>query len=759
MFNKISIDIVTKQDLLDMISLFKQNKPNNIAMDTETTGLNIRLDTPFLFQFGYLNNGTVYTYAVDLELHNALALQTIAAVYKLAKHVDYFMGHNVKFDLHMLTNIGFEYPWKNLTDTQIYIRLAHDALIPKNGGPSLKLKEYCVKYIDRRAKDHDHLVQAERSSIAQDYNRRLLALLKPLPNPPAGYKSWTKGALEDLFNDVLATADYLPTAEMRQIYYEWYATVPECIRNNMTSPFVEKDDVPYTIVNRETLTKYGHYDIYYTLCVWAKTKPVLEVRGNQIALDIENRTIYALFEMERTGFQINKDYVYESKKRMEVYIRERRQCLKDIVGYYLRVNQHDKIKEFFKEKWDIILTSTKDEDLEIQKDTLENKDASALIGLIQELRTLEKWYKTYLLRFINELRTSDRIYTQINQVGAVSGRVTSDFQQFPKFGIRTFDDKSLFNPREMVVVSGGIYKSLMYLDYSQIELRLQAMYTILVGHPDLNLCRAYMPYKCFTQSNMTTISNHQYGIELPISDDPNAFIGTEFDYNNPEHIKHAYNWDWYRIEDKEPWTPTDVHAATTAVAFPELDPHSDLFKKYRGKVGKRVNFAKNYGARYSKIATMFPQLHFTEEQLHSIDDAYYKAFPGVKQYHDYCYKIAQQQAYSTNLFGVRYYGLSGHKTINCLVQGSGAYFLKLKMIAVTEFLKDKKTKFQMNIHDEMSFEVAEGEEPLIFEIQKIMQTYDDALVPLVAELEVTTKSWADKVECETLDDVYKEISK
>lgn len=70
---------------------------------------------------------------------------------------------------------------------------------------------------------------------------------------------------------------------------------------------------------------------------------------------------------------------------------------------------------------------------------------------------------------------------------------------------------------------------------------------------------------------------------------------------------------------------------------------------------------------------MFPE--FDEEQIDKIDGAYYKAFPGVKEYHDYCYRLAQQQPYAQNLFGVKYYNVSGHNLINMLIQGTGAYFL------------------------------------------------------------------------------------
>lgn len=732
----ITKEITTKKDLLNFIKAFKEAKPNVVAFDTETTGLNIGVDKPFLFQFGWLKDDTVYSYAIDLETNLYLGKQTIWSAFKLASKCKYFIGHNIKFDLHMCHNIGLEYTANNLLDTQCCIRLAHDALTPANGGPPLGLKEYAAQYIDRDAKAHEKLLAQERTDIAKTYNLNLIAELKKYPNPPEGYKSWTKGALEELFKDVLATYEYLPTEEMRNVYHTWYNTIPEQIRKKMKTPFVESEDIPYNMLNRTNIIKYAHYDIYFTLAIYYKTMPVIQTRKNLEALKIECDVIKPLYHMERTGFKINKEYVYASQKKLKEYILRRRKDMFNIIGTEINIGQHAKVKQILADKWGLQVPSTGNDVLGtlIPKFKKEGYvEAVEFISIIQELRTLEKWYSTYLLRFVNELKISDRIYTQINQAGTVSGRVTSDFQQFPKFGIQTVDEETLFNPREMVIKSEDKI-GLFYLDYSQIELRLQAMYTILVGHPDLNLCRAYMPYQCYTNKTNNKII---------------------FDYNNKEHIAHAYDWKWYHLEDDKEWVKTDVHAATTTIAFPDLDPSSEEFHKYRGKVGKRVNFAKNYGAQYGKISTMFPEFNFDEETLKRIDGAYYKAFPGVKKYHEYCYELANTSCYATNLFGVRYYGLTGHKLINCLIQGSGAYFLKLKMIAVDNYLitNNCKTKFQMNIHDEMSFELAEGEEHIIFDIQKIMQEFDDALVPIVADLEVSKTSWAEKKECENIDDI------
>ena len=325
------------------------------------------------------------------------------------------------------------------------------------------------------------------------------------------------------------------------------------------------------------------------------------------------------------------------------------------------------------------------------------------------------------------------MYTQINQVGAVSGRVTSNFQQFPRDPILTEDGKELFHPRRMVEISGGDYDGIVYCDYSQIELRFQAMYTILVGDPDLNLCRAYMPYKCHLKD------------------------GTQFDYNNLEHIKR-WKEEWYLDENpEERWEPTDVHGATTTAAT-GLRKGDPGFKEARYAIGKRTNFAKNYGAQYGKIRQMFPDK--SEEECRRIDQAYYTAFPGVKSYHSYCYARAFE-SHTVNLFGVRYYNVSGHKLINMLIQGSAAFYLKWKIRQLYDYCKanNVKSRWQMQIHDELSWEKHKDDSLETFiELQRIMGDWSDTLVPIVAEMDVTKTTWADKKAVEGIDELREYFS-
>ena len=48
-----------------------------------------------------------------------------------------------------------------------------------------------------------------------------------------------------------------------------------------------------------------------------------------------------------------------------------------------------------------------------------------------------------------------RIYTDINNNGAVSGRVSCDMQQQPKEGLNDRDGNELFHPRRMFVCDNG----------------------------------------------------------------------------------------------------------------------------------------------------------------------------------------------------------------------------------------------------------------------------------------------------------------
>ena len=718
--------IVSEKELNEMLRQYTIDNMNGdiyaAAFDTETTGLHHMYDKPFLFQFGWCTKDyRGYTYAVDLEQYPELARRTITMWNVLAAQAPIYLGHNVKFDLHMLINIDIPYEYPNISDTMVWIRLGSDAVPERKGGSPLGLKNFAKKNITTEAKDMDSKLQEERTKISKELNAKLKVRL-----------GWTKKQIDEFFNDKIHTKDDLPENK-RKAYELWYENdLPEYLKGKIYGA-VSSDDIPYNVLNRDNVIYYGHLDIVWTLEAYLILRPIVELRDNLDAVKREEDNIYPLVRMERVGFRVKKSYIVSAQKELKDYILQRRQDLCRIAGTEVKVSQSAKILQLLHDFEIPTHTTNADELGRILSDLKHSSPdhpAIEFIETLQELRTLEKWYSTYIMRFVQDLREDEKLYTTINQAGTVSGRVTSDFQQFPKDGIKTLDGREIFHPRRMVEAQDGDFNAIVYLDYSQIELRLQAFYTIIIGHPDTNLCRAYSPYKCHLED------------------------GTPYDVHNPWCIEHAYDRVWlYDENPTEKWTPLDVHGATTKIAFGIDETHPD-FHTLRYK-GKRVNFAKNYGAQFSKIKEMFPE--YDDEQVHKIDDAYYLAFPGVKEYHNYCYQIANQKAYMQNMFGVKYYGASGHNLINMLVQGTGAYYLKWKIVQVDQYLREHhcKSQLMMQIHDELQFKVHKDDDPKIFfDIKKIMETWDDTLIPIVADMEVTRTTGADKYEVEKLEDFY-----
>ena len=709
----------TIDDLLAYI-----RKVNVIAFDTETTGLHIIEDKPFVITLAFETGGRYIAFSYDMTNHTKEENgKVIQAIYDATRH-GCLIGHNIVYDLHMLANVYKPIDHNNLIDTMTLIRLGTDAVPEKRGGASLKLKQFAKKYIDSNATVYESEIERLKTKVAQDLNAQFFEQFK-------GQKGLIQSILEEGPNDV----EDLPEP-YKSAYIKWYNNLPKKIQMNMTEPLLNKDFIPYNMIDRKTLLTYAIFDAIFTYEAYLMLRPLVTTRGNDKILEMESNLIMPIFRMTRVGFYMNKPYIEESKKNLKQYIVERKKELHALAGMKVTESQNKVILNLIQTKFKHPeVTSTGEDVLDLLVSDLRvtNKTDPVIpfISTILELRTLSKWYKTYLIRFHNMIDTHDRVYTSINSAGAVTGRVSSDFQQFPKKAIKKANGEVLFHPRKMVML-GPDEDYLVYIDYSQVELRIQAMYTILIGHPDTNLCRAYMPYKC-----------HHYR------------TGHQFD---PSNHKDIINWGrrqpdgitsvWLQDEDNKPWESVDLHSLT-AINFLKTigaeipDQESKEFKEYRNK-GKTTNFACNYGASKNRIHEMYPDM--TMEEATALHGAYGLSFPGVKQYQRYCFNLINREGVGTNLYGRRYYGMSGHNYANAAVQGTGADLLKEKIIELDTFIQNNnyKTRIQMNIHDEISFIVPKEEVKIIPKLQYIMQDLPGTLVPIVAEVEVSQSTWADK---------------
>jgi len=700
-------------------TLLSKWKPTVITFDTETTGLDLGLDKPFYMSLAFIDEqGFPRACGIDIEKAKEDDLKALMnAVYEQTK--DYvIVGHNLPFDLCMMANVNCPVTHKNLLDTMSIIRLATDAIQVKFGGAPLGLKEFAARYLTHEANIFQKKLNQERLKIATDLNAKLQSKM-----PPNSKVTW---------KNLIAKAKY-PDAEdlpepFKSIYEEWYESLPRAIKESMKSMQVESKNVPFNMIDRKILATYAVYDAIFTYEIYDMLMPMLKLREQENILKLESELTYPLYMISREGFKINTDYVYQIKPVLKNYLLERQKDLSTLVGMNITHSQTSVLLNILRTKFGLTyLSSTNEEAFEIALNKLyeesPNHPAIAVIETVIELRGLSKYYGTYLKRFYRAVVAGQQyMYTTLNPSGTVTGRFTSDFQQFPKEPLLDKNEVELIHPRKLIAVHPGF--DLLLIDYDQIELRFQALYTILLGHPDVNMCQAYMPYLC----------THYETQEL-------------YDYNNPSHIKR-----WNEIQTTgesawilpsgKPWTKTDLHAKTTSEAYPHINTDSKEFKTLRGKIGKRANFACNYGAKAARLKIMFHGMSMEEAQR--IYQAYRDTFPGVIQFHRWCYDTINQQGYGENLFGRKYYNTTGHQFSNAAVQGTAADLLKTKVIELYYFLEPYKSKMIMNVHDEILFKLAKDEYFLVPKLVEIMENVPGTKIPIVASVEISNTTWAEK---------------
>lgn len=712
------LEVKTLKDIEEMKWDFALSDVRYFAYDTETTGLNFMLDTPFLVIFGFAK--CVYCWDASFK-------EATEAMYDIVKQTNKMLfAHNAKYDYHMMYNAGQPVPdGIELSDSITLFRLISSC---DDDFQSMKLEKLGEKYVDPDAKFAGHEIKHIIQQMKAERKKMVCNNYKAL----TGEKSY-KDAWETFDNRVRFITEYHECFDdyKEPNYYDVYKSNPELVKDYAL------DDV---VIILEFLDKAG---AIYSKKYWDYKNKRIDTR----TWERENKLIRAIASMERNGFKVDVDYLIKSHYRIETFKEKLYEKLHRITNGTWKVGQHAEIKKYFKEAFNMDLDKS-DKKAIGQLSHHENETVAEVAKLILKLRTVDKWLSTYIDGILNKITEVDgewRLYTSINNNGAVSGRVSCDLQQMPKYAINETDDDDnllldesltdddgteLFHPRKFVVSSNG-YK-LYFLDFSQMELRIQAYYTILVGHTDYNLCRAYMPYDCYTMDDDG----------LPI----------DFDYKNPEHLKHSYDWKWYNKNGTE-WQPTDLHTKTTLTAFPEFADKTDTkeFKKKWRYLGKATNFAKNYGCGAKTLAS---NLNVDLETATKLSDAYNNAYPGVIEYQKQVQADLNIKGYVTNLYGRRYYlenSTNFYKGNNYLIQGTGADALKEAEIQIQDYLKDKKSRFILPIHDEIAVEIHPDEESYVPKrLKEIMEACNDVIkyVPMVSEVECTETNWAEKQEVE-----------
>ena len=389
-------------------------KPTICGFDTETTGLHHEIGRPFLVTFGY--GKTVFSFEPTEELLNEL--------FTVMNKFDRVFAHNAKYDYHMLWNFLGRAPTEiddKIADSMTVARLTNYA----DEEFSISLESLGTRYVDDNAKFAGKVIKKCIIELNNEH-KKVAKTMFQAKYPKVSFKEIWEG-----YNKRVAFIDddneyynYLDTCYRPANYYDVY-----------------KD-------NPELMTCYAVDDIVIMLEYLEKALPVMcNVDEGLNTFNRECQLISAIARMEKVGIKVDINYLLESRKRLEDYRENLYSKLYEMAGCEISVGQHEVIKKIMLDKYNVSLMTCDKKSL---KTVPKDSPGYDMARLIITLRTVDKWLSTYINGKLNAI-VNGRIYTDINNSGAVSGRVSCDMQQQPKEPLLDQDGNELFHPRRIFI--------------------------------------------------------------------------------------------------------------------------------------------------------------------------------------------------------------------------------------------------------------------------------------------------------------------
>ncbi len=187
--------------------------------------------------------------------------------------------------------------------------------------------------------------------------------------------------------------------------------------------------------------------------------------------DIELPLIYALYDMEVRGIEVDEKALKEYGDKLGVRIIELEKEIYEIVGETFNINSPKQLGIILFEKLKLPFAKKTKTGYSTSADILEKLRGEApVVGLVLEYRQLTKLKSTYADGLANYINQEDnRIHGKFNQTVAATGRISSTEPNLQNIPIRMElgrQIRKVFIPKE-----GYIF---LDADYSQIELRVLA---------------------------------------------------------------------------------------------------------------------------------------------------------------------------------------------------------------------------------------------------------------------------------------------
>jgi DNA polymerase-1 len=436
-----------------------------------------------------------------------------------------------------------------------------------------------------------------------------------------------------------------------------------------------KSAITFDKVPLDQAVPYAAEDADITLRLWQQFKPGLHrAQVTRVYETLERPMVQVLADMERAGIKVDRDTLSRMSNAFSQKMAGLEDEIHELAGRKFNVGSPKQLGEILFDEMGLEggkkgKTGAYATGADVLEDLATEHELPARILDWRQLSKLKSTYTDALQEHINP--ETGRVHTSYSIAGASTGRLASTDPNLQNIPIRSEEGRRI---REAFVAEEG--KTLVALDYSQIELRILAH---IADIPALKQAFADgLDIHAMTASEM---------FDVPL----------------------------------EEMTP-DIRRRAKAINFGVIYGISGfgLARNLRIPRSEAQGFIDRYFERFPGIRTY-------------MDDT--KAF--AKE-HGYVQTLFGRRIHTPNITAKGpQAGFAARAAINAPIQGTAADVIRRAMIRMPAAIADLPARMLLQVHDELLFEVDEGAEQALIEAARdVMESAPDPVVKLDVKLTV-----------------------
>ncbi|MCK0151420.1 DNA polymerase I [Marivita sp. S6314] len=437
-----------------------------------------------------------------------------------------------------------------------------------------------------------------------------------------------------------------------------------------------KSQITFDRVPIDKAVPYAAEDAEITLRLWLMFKPQLhQVKVTRVYETMERPLVPVLAQMERNGIKVDRDTLSRMSNAFSQKMAGLEDEIYELAGRKFNVGSPKQLGEILFDEMGLEggkrgKTGAYATGADVLEDLAMEHDLPRRVLDWRQLSKLKSTYTDALQDHINP--DTGRVHTSYSIAGANTGRLASTDPNLQNIPIRTEEGRRI---REAFVAEPG--KTLVALDYSQIELRILAHIADIQALKD-----------AFKEGQDIHAATASEMFNVPL------------DEMTPDVRRQAKAINFGVIYGISGFGLARNLRIPRAEAQGFIDRYFERFPGIKAYMDDTTKFAKEH----NRVETLFGRVIHTPE---------------------------------INAKGPRA-GFAKRAAINAPIQGTAADIIRRAMIRMPDAIADLPAKMLLQVHDELLFEVEAGAEDAVIEaVRIVMEGAADPVVhltvPLVAD--------------------------